>query len=449
MQSSVPELLASLCPEDAEVELYNEKETDVPLDRDWDLVFFSYLHAYYEHTKVLSTLFRRRGMKTVAGGRHASHFPEDCARHFDAIVVGDPEPNVPRLIEDFRVGALASLYAHRAETLEHVRPYRHDLVDFRTNPTRLPAIEASRGCPFSCNFCVLTGTETYRYRPIANVVDEIRHHMAWNQGFFGRAAKSFVFLDNNLGGSPRYLEELCDALAPLGKTWGCALTFNVLRNPEMVRTLARGGCRYVYTGLESFNEASLASMDKRQNKLSEVDAVLRDCYKNGIFLSFGLLVGADGDTDEYLSRLSAHLGELRYASVTFVGIVCPFPGTPFYESMRSAGRLLKGALSRDFDGYTLCHTPKDIEASELVDHFQRLCKELSSLSRLALHYWNKLGASDALHYKEVVLGSAREMRSIRSPVENPVRRYIAGLDPIERWDEERMAELGLSPQKLA
>src|SRR5690349_22592789 len=101
MQSAVPELLAGLCPEDAEVEVYNEKETDIPLDRDWDLVFFSYLHSYYEHTKVLSTLLRRRGVKTVAGGRHAIHFADDCEKYFDAVVTGEPESNVPALIGDF------------------------------------------------------------------------------------------------------------------------------------------------------------------------------------------------------------------------------------------------------------------------------------------------------------------------------------------------------------
>jgi hypothetical protein len=30
MQSSVPELIASLCPDHAEVEIYNEKEAGIP-----------------------------------------------------------------------------------------------------------------------------------------------------------------------------------------------------------------------------------------------------------------------------------------------------------------------------------------------------------------------------------------------------------------------------------
>ena len=141
MQSAVPELIAGLCPEGAEIELYNEKEIDVPLDREWDLVFFSYLHASYEHTKVLSALFRRRGMKTVAGGRHAVHFPDDCARHFDAVVTGDPEANVPRLIRDFEAGRLQPRYDARG-TIADVRPYRCDLIDYRNNRYRLPGVEA-------------------------------------------------------------------------------------------------------------------------------------------------------------------------------------------------------------------------------------------------------------------------------------------------------------------
>src|SRR5262245_54258520 len=165
MQSAAPELIAALCPDGAEVELYNEKETDIPLDRHWDLVFFSYLHAYYEHTKVLSCLFRQRGMTTVAGGRHASHFPDDCQPHFDVFIVGEPEANVPALIHDFERGQLQCRYDFPPETPSKIRPYRYDLIDFHSNPIRMPGVEASRGCPFVCNFCVLTGHERYRYRP--------------------------------------------------------------------------------------------------------------------------------------------------------------------------------------------------------------------------------------------------------------------------------------------
>lgn len=449
MQSAVPELIAGLLPEHAEIELYNEKEVDIPQDRHWDLVFFSYLHSYYEHTKVLSALFRARGMVTVAGGRHASHFPDDAEQYFDAVITGEPEANVPALVRDFERGALKRRYSLPSAGPEAIRPYRYDLIDFGSNKIRLPGIEASRGCPFTCNFCVLTGHERYRYRPIPVVVDEIRTRMRWNPNFLGLVDRAFIFLDNNLGGSPKYLRELCEALLPLKLTWGCALTFNILKDEALVRLMARAGCRYIYTGLESLNPDSIKGMNKGQNKLSEVDAVIRRVFSAGILLSFGLIVGADGDTNEYLHRLPEYLADLRYFSITFLGIVCPYPETPFYRELQAEGRLLPGTISRDYDGYTLCHRPKRLDPSEVVDHFTRLCETLGSLPNVARHYWSKLMMSDMPNYKLTILFSGPEIRSIRNPVQNRARRYIAGLDAVEDWDARQMAALGLQPQRLS
>ncbi|WP_224249572.1 B12-binding domain-containing radical SAM protein [Hyalangium gracile] len=449
MQSAVPELIAGLCPPHAEIEIFNEKETDIPLDRHWDLVFFSYLHSYYEHTKVLSTLFRQRGMTTVAGGRHAGHFADDAARYFDAIITGEPEPNVPALIQDFEKGQLQKRYSLPSLGAASIQPYRYDLIDFSSNKVRLPGIEASRGCPFTCNFCVLTGHEKYRYRPIPQVIDEIKTRMVWNPNFMGLMSKSFIFLDNNLGGSPKYLRELCEALLPLKMTWGCALTFNVLKDEALVKLMARSGCRYIYTGLESLNPDSIKAMNKGQNKLSEVDAVIQRVFSAGILLSFGLIVGADGDTNEYLVKLPEYLADLKYFSVTFLGIVSPYPETPFFRELHAAGRLLPGTISRDYDGYTLCHRPKNLHPSEVVEHFTRLCNTLGSLPNVARHYWSKLTMSAMPRYKTTILFSGPEILSIRNPLRNKARRYIAGLDALEDWDAQQMAKLGLEPQRLS
>lgn len=447
MQSAVPELIAGLCPEHAQVEIYNEKEVDIPLDRHWDLVFFSYLHSYYEHTKVLSTLLRRRGTVTVAGGRHAGHFAEDCLQHFDAVIVGEPEGSVPRLIADFERGELQRRYEAPPADPATIRPYRYDLLDFTSNKFRLPGVEASRGCPFSCNFCVLTGYERYRYRPIPQVLDDIRR-MTWNKHYFGILDNVFIFLDNNLGGSPKYLADLCEALIPLKKTWGCALTYNVLKDESLVRLMSRAGCRYIYTGLESLNPESIKAMNKGQNKIAEVDSIIRRVFSNGILLSFGLLVGSDGDTNEYLERLPEYLAELQYFSVTFLGIVCPYPETPFFRELQAEGRLLPGTVSRDYDGYTLCHRPLHLDSTEVVEHFVRLCKTIGSLPNVARHYWSKLSMSNAPRYKSTIFVAGPEILSIRNPIKNPARRYIAGLDPIEEADRVAMRTLGIEPQRL-
>src|SRR5690606_37069433 len=108
--------------------------------------------------------------------------------------------------------------------------------------------------------------------PVAAVVEDITARMRFNRHNLGLFDRTFIFLDNNLGGSPRYLRELCEALLPHKLTWGCALTFNVLRDEELVRLMGRAGCRYIYTGLESLNPDSIKAMNKGQNKLREIDA---------------------------------------------------------------------------------------------------------------------------------------------------------------------------------
>ena len=449
MQSAVPELIAALCPDDAEIEIYNEKEAHIPLDRDWDLVFFSYLHSYYEHTKVLSTLFRRRGITTVAGGRHARHFPDDCQKYFDAVITGEPESNVPALVRDFERGELKPRYSLPAVEAAAIKPYRYDLIDFQHNRFRLPGVEASRGCPFACNFCVLTGWETYRYRPVKHVVDEIKFKMNWNRHYFGLIKDWFIFLDNNLGGNVKYLRELCEALIPLKKTWGCALTFNVLKDETTVKLMAKAGCRYVYTGLESLNPESIKAMNKGQNTISEIDSIINKCYANGILLSFGLLVGSDGDTNEYLEKLPGYMADLRYCAITFVGIICPYPETSLFRDLQKEGRLLPGTVSRDYDGYTLCHRPKLLDKSEVIDHYRTLSRTIGSFSNVSRHYSSKFWASDMHRYKMTLLVSGREIFSVRNNLRNKNRSFIAGVDQLEAWDQQKMQEFQIQPQYLS
>ena len=446
MQSSVPELIAALCPAHAEIELYNEKEQEIPLDRHWDLVFFTYLHSYYEHTKILSALFRQRGMTTVAGGRHASHNVKDCGKYFDSVVVTEPEANIPQLVADFEKGRLQKVYKNPSLGPEQFSPYRYDLIDFKTNPYRMPGIEASRGCPFRCSFCVLTGHETYRYRPVQAVIDEIQFKLVWNKNYLNVFDNTFIFLDNNLGGSPKYLKELCEALIPLKKAWGCAVTFNILENPELIKLMAKAGCRYIYTGIESLNPDAIASFNKKQNRIKVLKETLDRVFSEGILVSFGLIVGADDDTNEYLTRVPEYLNDLGAHSVTYLGFVCPYPETPFFAQLKGRGSLLPNVSSRDLDGYTLCQRPERIGVDELVEHYKRLSLELTSWKNVSKHYWHRLFASSRRRYKTAILVSAREILSVRNPTSNPERTYIAGFDPIEAWDEEMRTKLGIPLQ---
>src|SRR5262249_9206779 len=129
------------------------------------------------------------------------------------------------------------------------------------------SFEVTRGCPFACEFCALTGIGTrHHVRPPETVVRDIRegrrmlrHLVPWYQ------RRMFGFLDNNIGGNPAYLRQLCEVLEPLGIIWGSGITFNVVADPDMVKRLSRAGCRVLFMGLESLNPATLTDMHKYQN----------------------------------------------------------------------------------------------------------------------------------------------------------------------------------------
>ena len=52
------------------------------------------------------------------------------------------------------------------------------------------------------------------------------------------------------------------------------------------------------------------------------------------------------------------------------------------------------------------------------------------------------------NYKKVILASGPEILSVRNPISNPLRNYIAGLDPIEDSDRKMMQELSLPLQHI-
>ena len=90
-----------------------------------------------------------------------------------------------------------------------------------------------------------------------------------------------------------------------------------------------------------------------------------------------------------------------------------------------------------------------MEPAEVVEHFKRLCNQLGSLRNVARHYRTKLWQSSMPNYKKVILASGPEILSVRNPIRNDERKYIAGLDPIEEWDARMMEELDIPLQSLS
>ncbi len=364
LQPQIGPLVAALLPPDVEIDVINDTWEDPDWSRDYDLVFLSALHSDFDRARQISHYYRRRGASTVLGGPLASTFPQLCAPWFDAVAVGDPESTVPAIHRDFAAGRLQPLYRAERYQPQAVPVPRLDLV--ATKQVLPLALEATRGCPFTCDFCTLTGLGTrYHTRAAATIAAHLREAQALLAGRVPRWKQHLaMFYDNNVGGSPVFLRALCDALAPLGIRWGGCITFNVLRDTAMLDRLAASGCRLVYFGLETFNPAALADMGKHQNLLAETRSVIDACRSRGILATAGLMLSPTMDTLEYIDRIPEYLDECGLHVPTYICFETPFPGTPHFKRLAETPEptLLPNVLLRDLNGYTLVTRPRHASA---------------------------------------------------------------------------------------
>ena len=429
LQPGIGPVIAALLPRDIEIDVVNETWHDPDWARDYDLLFLSSLHSDFDRARQISHYWRKRGAKTVYGGTMASTYPGLCQPFFDAVVVGDAEGSVPEIFEDFRSGELKSLYLSTAYDASRIPVPRFDLVaDRHMAPI---SFEATRGCPFACDFCSLTGIGTrFHSRDTEDVVRDIEAGRAMVAGRVSRIQRDgVVFLDNNIGGNPKYLRRLCDAIAPLGVRWMAAITFNALSTPGVIEAMAGSGCKAVFVGLESFNPEALSDMNKFQNALDQTKSLVDRCRKNGMLLESGMMLSPIVDGWDYIQSIPRHLQDAGLYLPVFMSFEGPIPGTPFFRRLAETPQpaFLPNALLRDLTGHTLVTRPLRESPESFVEGYKwalgntyttgaKLRKLASDVPRLVAG-----GGWDA------ALGDAI-VTLMRGDSPNPERSYLAGTD---------------------
>jgi pyruvate-formate lyase-activating enzyme len=378
LQPQIGPVIASQLPAEAQVEVINETWAEPDWRRDYDLLFLSSLHADFDRAKQLSHFWRRRGAKTVFGGPLATSYPDRCQPFFDAVVVGDVEGSVPKVYADFAAGRLEPLYR---STGYDPRALSTPRIDLAPKGQLFPlVVEASRGCPFTCEFCMLTGSGTrYLPRQPEAVAAEISQMQTWVRGAARQWRRRVVlFSDNNIGGNLSFLRALCAALEPLNIAWTACTTFNVASNPDLVRRMAAAGCQALFVGLESLNSKTLTEMRKVQNAANKTRQLIELCRRQGIHVVSGILLNPVTDDLRYMEELPRLLRECGLRVPTFIAFETPFPGTPYFKRLAAEPEpaFLPGALLRDFSGYTLTVKPRNLAPAEFIAGYRALVAEV-------------------------------------------------------------------------
>src|SRR5690606_22918260 len=196
-------------------------------------------------------------------------------------------------------------------------------------------VETSRGCPYTCDFCVapLHQGRKFRERGAKALVDEIeRGYREFGLTFFYLWGDTVTL---NVKSFSAFCEELIARNLPV-QWFGNARADN-LTDPEFVKRLRRAGCWMLALGIETESEETRKDMLKRLDG-EKIRIALRNMRAAGI-RSFGFFIlGYPGDTVESLERTIDYAIELDPDFANFYPAV-PYPGTELYEKVRREGLL--------------------------------------------------------------------------------------------------------------
>jgi len=102
--------VATLFPRGWEVAVIDESMEAVDLEASADLVGISTLTLDAYHAHELAYHFRARGIPVLMGGMHPSAMPAEALKHADAVVVGEAENVLDRVLSDFKDGRMRGAY---------------------------------------------------------------------------------------------------------------------------------------------------------------------------------------------------------------------------------------------------------------------------------------------------------------------------------------------------
>lgn len=279
-------------------------------------------------TELVAILKRARpDLIIVLGGPEVSYEcdQQEIIRLADYVITGEADLTFAEVCRQLLAGERPAFKIIPAELPDVNRltlPY--ELYDERDVEHRIIYVEASRGCPFTCEFC-LSSLEI----PVRAF--ELEPFLAAMQGLLDRGVQQFKFVDRtfnlNLRTSSAILQFFLDRWRP-----GLFVHFEMVpdRLPEGLRELIAKfppGSLQFEVGIQSFTPEVEKNISRRQNhdRLAENFRWLRE--KSGVHIHADLIAGLPGETLESFSAGFDRLIGLRPQEIQ-VGILKRLRGTP-------------------------------------------------------------------------------------------------------------------------
>jgi anaerobic magnesium-protoporphyrin IX monomethyl ester cyclase len=298
-------------------------------------------------------------------GPHASTTPHASMKRapaVDGMFVGEPEDaalQLARLESVAELGTIPSLTWRSGETIvPHSAqgqytgflemPYpAWDLVRMASYSLPLvnrpyTIVETSRGCPYSCDFCVapIHQGHKFRERSAKAIVDEIeRGYRDFGIDFFYLWGDTVTL---NVKSFTAFCDELIARNLPI-QWFGNARADN-LTDPAFVHRLRKAGCWMLAMGIETESEDIRKNMVKRLER-QKIQAAIDNMRAAGIRSFAFFIFGYPGESLATINQTIDYAIEINPDFANFYPAV-PYPGTELYNKVVREGLLVEEDWSR-------------------------------------------------------------------------------------------------------
>ena len=336
---------------DVEVYVEDLRRIDYEAIASADLVGISTITSTAPRAYAIADRVREMKIPVLMGGPHVTFLADEALEHADFVIRGEGERALADFIDARESGASPAAIPNlslmvdgravhnplrQAEQNLDVIPYT-DLSLLKPDAGRrrfVPPIpvQTSRGCPFDCSFCSVTGMfgKKYRFRSTENILGELRRYPR---------GSSIFFYDDNFAANREHTKNLLQAMiaADLDLEWSTQVRADVARDLELVRLMRKAGCHTVYIGFESVNPRSLAGMKKKQTVADLVEAA-RVLRKHHIQIHGMFVLGFDEDDWASVKETLRFAVRARLSTTQFL-ILTPLPGSELFNRLKAERRL--------------------------------------------------------------------------------------------------------------
>lgn len=338
-----------------------------------------YIWNVVETTQVVRLLKTLRpGVKIVLGGPEVSFETgeQEICRLADHVVTGWGDVSFPKLCRALLDGPqpLMKVIAGEQPALEALAlPYNDYTAEDLAK--RLLYVEASRGCPFKCEFCLSSLDKT------AWAFD-LDVFMAEMEALYSRGARNFKFVDRTFNlkveNSVRILQFFLDRMAP-----DLFVHFEVVPDslPDRLKVLIAqfpAGSLQFEVGIQSFNPEVQQRISRKQDNAKTADNLRWLVNESQAHVHADLIFGLPGETLESFAAGFDRLYELAPHEIQF-GILKRLRGTPITRHTEEF------AMAYDPQTpYTILQTSTiDFAAMQRINRFARYWEMVANSGRFA------------------------------------------------------------------